>query len=305
MLSHTENFADDAVRVPILFVNAYIVGNDDSGWVLIDSGLSGAAAYVRAVCEEHMATAPRAILLTHGHFDHAGNAEALARHWNVPIYAHRMELPFLQGRSDYPPADPSMGGAIAQMARAFPTSGYDFGNLVQALPSDGSVPGLADWQWLHTPGHTPGHVSFWRAADRTLIAGDALATFDMDSYLSHVTHERELGRSAVPFTPDWDAAEASVRMLAELQPEALAAGHGRAMTHRALAQQLERFAERPQRPDYGRYSQEPAQFDEQQGVVSVPASVPDKALPRLLLGAAAVAVLAYAVDRGVAAERRG
>ena len=66
---------------------------------------------------------PEAIFLTHGHFDHAGNASALSDLWGVPIYAHPMELPYLTGRSDYPPPDPTVGGAIAMMSRVLPHGG--------------------------------------------------------------------------------------------------------------------------------------------------------------------------------------
>ena len=192
-------------------------------WILACPGRRPTSGPPPKVCSTGR---PAPSWLTHGHFDHAGSAAELARAWGVPIYAHAEELPFLTGRSDYPPADPSMGGAIAQLARAFPSAGYDFGERVRALPADGSVPGLPGWRWLHTPGHTPGHVSLWRESDRTLLAGDAFATMDLDSWLSQVTHARELARSPVPFTPDWDAAEASVARLAELRPRAVGAGHG-------------------------------------------------------------------------------
>ena len=291
MPSHTETVAPGVTRLPILFVNAYTVALDDGSWVLVDTGLPRADAYVRQACDERLAGAPRAIILTHGHFDHAGNARALAEHYDVPIYAHRAELPFLTGRSDYPPADSSMGGAIAQLARAFPTGGYDFGERVRALPDDGSVPGLPGWRWLHTPGHTPGHVSLWRASDRTLLAGDALATMDLDSYLAQVTHARELARSPVPFVPDWDAAERSVRELADLRPAALGAGHGRAITDADLAERLERLASTVQRPAHGRYAHESAHFDERLGVTSVPPPVTDYALGRLAAGLGVIGLL--------------
>ncbi len=283
--------ADGAVRVPIVFVNAFLLGEPGRPWVLVDTGTPGAGGLIRRAARAvHGGRPPQAIVLTHGHFDHAGSAQALADLWDVPIYAHDAELPFLTGRSDYPPQDPSMGGAIAFVSRFFPTSGYDFGARVRALPADGSVPGLEGWRWLHTPGHAPGHVSLFRDADRTLIAGDAVATMDLDSWAAQVTHAREVSRSPVPFVPDWQAADASVRQLADLRPATLAAGHGRTIADRA-ADRLAAFAERSHRPERGRYVPRPAQFDRQSGVVAVPPPVADT-VPLRVAAAVAAGVVA-------------
>jgi hypothetical protein len=59
----------------------------------------------------------------------------------VPSYAHRLEMPYPMGKSDYPLQNPSMGGAIAQTSRLFPHGGYDFDVRVRSLPTDGGVPG--------------------------------------------------------------------------------------------------------------------------------------------------------------------
>src|SRR5690606_25960155 len=116
-------------------------------------------------------------ILTHGHFDHVGGIEQLVQEWEVPVYAHPMELPYLTGKSSYPPGDPAVGGgAIAMLSPLYPRGPIDLGPHVQPLPEDGSVPGMAGWRWIATPGHSPGHVALFRDADRTLIAGDALVT---------------------------------------------------------------------------------------------------------------------------------
>src|SRR4051794_30987941 len=95
----------------LLMVNVYFVGRPEAGdreWVLIDAGLPGKSHRIaRAAAErfgEH--ARPAAILLTHGHFDHVGSLAELAERWGAPIYAHRLELPYLTGRSAYPPPDP-------------------------------------------------------------------------------------------------------------------------------------------------------------------------------------------------------
>ena len=192
-----EEFVPGVARVEIIFVNVYLVGAPGGPWALVDTGLPllSASLIRRAVAKRYGDGArPEAIVLTHGHFDHAGVALDLARGWDVPIYAHPLEMPYLTGKSDYPPQDSTMGGAIAQMARLFPHDGYDFGDRVRPLPSDGDVPGLPNWTFYHTPGHTPGHVSLFRETDGTLLAGDALTTMNMDSWTSQLTREREFHR---------------------------------------------------------------------------------------------------------------
>ena len=145
----------------------------------------------------------------------------------MPVYAHEAELPFLDGREAYPPPDPSVGGgAMPLLALAFRRGPFHFRDRVRALPVDGSVPGMPGWTWIHTPGHTPGHVSLWREADRVLIAGDAFVTTKQESLGAVLAQRPELHGPPQYFTPDWAAAKASVQRLAALEPNAAATGHG-------------------------------------------------------------------------------
>ena len=106
---------------------------------------------------------PEAIYLTHGHFDHAGSALALAERWEVPIFAHRMELPYLTGRSDYPPPDPTIGGAMAFLSRFMPYRERDLGSRVRELPYGRIAgPGRAGNGSLR-PGIRPGTSRFFVA----------------------------------------------------------------------------------------------------------------------------------------------
>ncbi|MBA2304711.1 MAG: MBL fold metallo-hydrolase, partial [Acidobacteria bacterium] len=253
------------VRVPVVFVNAYLVditpGVIDDGWVLVDTGLRGLGdvAVRRAASARYgPGSRPRAIVLTHGHFDHAGSAAALAERWGVPVFAHRLELPYLTGRSEYPPPDPTVGGALAMMSRTFPHGGPDLSGHLHALPTDETVPFLPGWRAIDTPGHTPGHESLWREHDGTLLAGDALATMNQESWTKTVTMPQELRWPPIPLTCDWDAARASVRRLAALRPRRVAAGHGLPMAGDYLAEAVEAFARGLTPPAHGRYVREPA-----------------------------------------------
>src|SRR3954469_731424 len=79
-------------------------GAGDRDWVLIDAGLPGSArSIVEAAARRFQPGArPSAIVMTHGHFDHVGALKELAEAWDVPVFAHRLELPYLTGRSPYP-----------------------------------------------------------------------------------------------------------------------------------------------------------------------------------------------------------
>ena len=106
------------------FVNIYFIGEPGGPWALVDSGLPFFSPKVRAEAAARYGpdARPEAIFLTHGHFDHAGSALALAEYWDVPVYAHRLELPYLNGHSDYPPPDPTVGGGIPCSPAYCPTA---------------------------------------------------------------------------------------------------------------------------------------------------------------------------------------
>ena len=288
------------------FVNVYVVGEPGGRgpWALVDTGVPGQFDTIRAACEERFGAdaRPEAIYLTHGHFDHAGSALALATFWDVPIFAHRLEMPYVTGRSPYPPKDPTTGGAIAFLSRFFPDRGTDLGERVRELPAGGDLPGLAGWEAHETPGHSPGHVSFFRREDRALIAGDALATVDMDSFAALMTKKRTIARPGTPFTCDWVAARRSLVRLADLEPYTVAAGHGLPLAGPDVAGELRAFAEDFIAPLHGRYVSEPARTDEN-GIVELPPPVPDP-LPKTAAGVALAAALAGA-GLYVAARRRG
>ena len=295
--------AQDLVYLRTLFVNLFFYGRPGApsgSWVLIDAGLPGSATWIFAAAEERFGpwAHPAAIVLTHGHFDHVGALHALLEKWDVPVYAHRLELPYLTGRSAYPPPDPTVGGgAMSGLSRFYPRGPYDFGDRILPLPADGSVPGMAGWRWIHTPGHTPGHVSLYRDSDRTLIAGDAFVTTKPESAIAALTQRPGIHGPPSYFTSDWISARRSVEELAALEPLRVATGHGPPLEGERMLDELRRLArdfDRLAVPEKGRYVREPAIADER-GVVALPAAVPDP-LPRVLLGLG-LALLAGAVLR--------
>ncbi|PID02487.1 MBL fold metallo-hydrolase [Sporosarcina sp. P2] len=247
----------------IQIVNIVLVGHPNSkDFVLIDTGMPYSAEKIIAVVEERFGvkSRPKAILLTHGHFDHVGAVIELVEHWNVPVYAHELELPFLTGVSSYPDPDTSVeGGMIAKISSIFPTDPIQLGSHIQSLPPDGSVPFLPEFKWIHTPGHSPGHVSFFRQKDGALIAGDAFVTVKQEYLYKVLTQEQEISGPPRYLTTDWGAALQSVMKLEALHPSVAITGHGLPMEKELLAKSLKKLVNEFERiavPDYGKFVDE-------------------------------------------------
>ena len=281
-------------------VNVYAVADSAGSWVLIDAGLYFCAKRIKSWAEEQFgALPPTCIVLTHGHFDHIGALRELADEWDVPIYAHTLEMPYITGRSKYAPPEPAVGrGAMAYMSCMYPRGPINVADRARTLPADGSVPGLPGWRWIHTPGHTPGHVSLFRDEDRVLIAGDAFVTTRQESVFSIVTQRVELNGPPRYYTSDWEAAKLSVQRLADLEPAVYATGHGLPLSGPEATEALHNLAfdfDYWARPATGRYAHQPALADER-GLVSVPPPVPNPAT-RMAVAAALGGLALYAFSR--------
>ncbi|MEK4660496.1 MBL fold metallo-hydrolase [Priestia sp. FSL H7-0729] len=244
----------------IQIVNICLVGNPKSDeFVLVDAGMPKSANEIISVIEERFGanSRPKAVILTHGHFDHVGGVIELVEHWGVPVYAHPLELPFLTGVKNYPEPDPTVeGGLVAKMSPSFPNEPINLGSHVQTLPPNGSVPHMPGFRWIHTPGHSPGHVSLFRESDGALIAGDAFATVKQEYMYKVLNQELEISGPPRYLTTDWEAAKQSVVKLESLKPLVAVTGHGLPMSGELLTTSLRKLVNEFDRiavPDYGKY----------------------------------------------------
>jgi glyoxylase-like metal-dependent hydrolase (beta-lactamase superfamily II) len=225
-----------------------------SSWTLIDAGWAKDAPAIKRAAEGVFGAnaRPDAILLTHVHPDHSGSALELARIWDRFVYVHPAELPAANGDAAaiIAAAGPLDDWLILPLLRVMGRlrrdailAGSSLKGAARPFDPSAGVPGLPDWECIPTPGHTPGHVSFYRPSDRVLITGDALVTMRVNSVSGFA-----LGRQGLSGPPwytswDWQAAKASVASLARLEPNVLAGGHGRPLTGAGTAAALRAFAE--------------------------------------------------------------
>jgi hydroxyacylglutathione hydrolase len=190
--------------------------------VLVDAGTRWAGGRIMGQVRGH---GVNLLALTHCHPDHQGAAAHLCKHLRIPLACHAAEAAAMEGRE---PMQPDIG--IVRLGHKV-WAGPD--HRVDHFLSDGDEVG--GFRVVETPGHTPGHLSFFRERDRLLIAGDVLAN------VHFFTNKPGLRPPPSRFCSDPVENRHSILRLAALEPEIVCFGHG-PPTRDARAFQL--FAER-------------------------------------------------------------
>jgi glyoxylase-like metal-dependent hydrolase (beta-lactamase superfamily II) len=193
--------------VPRDGINAYVVGE-----VLVDTGIKQSAGKIAGMLEGRTISA---IALTHAHGDHAGAMKRLSARFGVPVWCGAADREAVEtGRLVLSPTlDRLRLGTIANAA-----AGFD-GAPVARILAEGD-PLTAGFTVVDTPGHSPGHVSFWRESDGTLICGDVF--FNMNP----LTTRPGLHQPPDLLTTDPAKNRDSERKLAALEPRTVGFGHG-------------------------------------------------------------------------------
>ncbi len=203
-----KQLADDVYQLsgfPPNAINAYLVGD-----VLIDAATRQAR---RRIMRQIAGRTLSAHALTHAHPDHQGSSHAICERLDIPLWCGQADVPAMEtaGAIRNPKAP---GWLNAIQARTWTGPPHP---VSRALREGDEVAGFTV---LETPGHSAGHVSFWRESDRTLIVGDVLGN------MHFITGMPGLHLPPDMFTPDPAPNRESARRLAELRPALACFGHG-------------------------------------------------------------------------------
>ncbi len=199
-------------------VNTYLLED-----VLIDAGIRRDAGRILRQLKGRTVTAHA---LTHAHPDHLGSSH---------VVCEQLEIPFWVGARDAPAAsDPALlveslkHGPLASspvpvdaLIRLFVRAQVSEGHPVARELREGDE--VAGFQVLETPGHSPGHVAFWRESDRVLILGDVVWNFQFALGRPGMTQPLPTSSTDPGLNRD------SARRLAALEPALICFGHGPAL----------------------------------------------------------------------------
>lgn len=203
-----EKVADDLWRVPLApadSVNAYLLGD-----VLVDSGARfSARRLLAALGGRHL----RAHAVTHAHFDHIGASHAICDHLGIPLWCGEGDRAAIES-GDVSRILPKRRSWVAAIGKAFSGPGHP---VARTLGEGDEVGGFAV---IECPGHTPGHLGFWRASDRTLVLGDVVFRRNPVTFRNGLTEPFEVATTDPRMNRD------SARKLAALEPEVICFGHG-------------------------------------------------------------------------------
>lgn len=191
--------------LPLDLLNVYLL--DD---VLLDAG---GRFQSRRVLRALRGRRVVAHALTHGHFDHQGGSHAICEALGIPLWCGEGERRAVE-TGDAGLLHPNPDGLVGRIDRALAGPGHP---VARVLREGDTVGGFTV---LETPGHTPGHLAFWRERDRALVLGDILF------HRSPITFRHGLAHPYGFLIHDEAQSRAAARRLAALEPELVCFGHG-------------------------------------------------------------------------------
>jgi hydroxyacylglutathione hydrolase len=203
-----QQLAEDVYQLkgwPRNAINVYVIGD-----VLIDAATrQGEQRIMRQIAGREI----NAHALTHAHPDHQGASHAICEKLGIPLWCGQGDVPAMETPGAIKSSQaPGWLNALQQRFWTGPPH-----PVARALGEGDEVAGFTV---LETPGHSVGHVTYWRESDRTMILGDVLNGMNV------MTGIRGLHEPPKIFTPDPARNRQSARRLAELRPALACFGHG-------------------------------------------------------------------------------
>lgn len=186
-------------------INVYLVGE-----TLIDAGTRQAEKrIVRQIGVRTLTTHA----LTHAHPDHQGSSHSICERYGIPLWCGAADVPAVEKAGGvFNPKAPAWLNGMQQRFWVGPPH-----PVARALVEGDEVEGFTV---LETPGHSRGHIAFWRESDRVLILGDVLNNINVHTGIPGLHEPLDM------FTPDPVRNRASARRLAALRPALACFGHG-------------------------------------------------------------------------------
>ena len=200
-------------------INVYVMGG-----VVVDAATRRAD---KRILEAVVGREITAHAVTHAHADHQGASHAICEALGIPFYGPEGDADALESGDlrDRAPDNVICRWQLKHWAGP--------GHPVARRLREGDEVG--GFRVLETPGHSPGHVSYWREADRALICGDVFTNVDT------VTGRPGLHEPRAFFTPDRARNRESMRRLADLEPALVCFGHGMPLRD---ARKLQQFTDK-------------------------------------------------------------
>jgi hydroxyacylglutathione hydrolase len=191
--------------VPAYAMNVYLIGD-----VLIDAATRRAGRRILRQLEGRRVTAHA---ITHAHPDHQGASKEVCEALGIPLWCGEADADAMeQGTIEQTQPDNRINRLIHRFWLGPP---YPVARRLR----EGDV--VAGFEVLHVPGHSAGHVAYWRESDRALIVGDVITNVSTATGIPGLHEPRTI------FTPDPATNRLSIRRLVALEPELVCFGHGR------------------------------------------------------------------------------